>query len=181
MNSTPDPFARLLDAVAFAARAHRGQVRKDNQTPYHSHVFRVCLIARHVFGIDDPAVLTAAVLHDTIEDTTTDYDDLEERFGPEISGWVAALSKDTRLPEEPRETAYKAVLAAAPWQVQVCKLADMYDNLTDSRQLGADKAGHTFRRLRSYLEALQSGLKAPARPAFDMVSVMLAGYENASG
>ena len=56
------------------------------QTPYVSHVFRVCLTTRHVFGVDDEATLTAAVLHDTIEDTTTDFDDIEKQFGAEIAG-----------------------------------------------------------------------------------------------
>ena len=78
-----DPNQIVFDAVAFAAWAHRHQVRKDNKTPYVSHVFRVCLTVRHVFGFDDPRMLAAAVLHDTIEDTTTDYDDLIEHFGPE--------------------------------------------------------------------------------------------------
>ncbi len=92
-----DPATRtLLDAISFATRAHHGQLRKDGRTPYVSHVYRVSLIVRHVFGIDDPAVLTAAVLHDTIEDTTTDFDDVEEHFGAEVAGWVARLSKDKR-------------------------------------------------------------------------------------
>ena len=46
-------YRPLLEAVSFAARAHQGQMRKDGKTPYASHVFRVCLILRHVFGIDD--------------------------------------------------------------------------------------------------------------------------------
>src|SRR6266702_1696056 len=90
----------LLEAIAFAARAHQGQLRKDQRTPYVSHVFRVCLIVRQVFGVDDASVLTAAVLHDTIEDTTTDFDDLAERFGATVAGWVAILSKDKRLVDE---------------------------------------------------------------------------------
>ena len=44
----PELSPALLDAVAFAARAHKYQIRKDGQTPYVSHVFRVCLIARHL-------------------------------------------------------------------------------------------------------------------------------------
>src|ERR1700730_1290393 len=74
-------YRPLLEAIAFAARAHRNQLRKDGETPYVSHVFRVCLIVRDRFGVADPQVLTAAVLHDTVEDTTTDFDDLEEIFG----------------------------------------------------------------------------------------------------
>src|SRR5216683_2966745 len=127
MNTPESAVAPLLDAVAFAARAHRAQIRKDGQTPYVSHVFRVCLIVRQLFEIADSDVLIAAVLHDTIEDTTTDYDDLAERFGATVAGWVATLSKDKRLVEERREEAYVDGLRPAPWQVKVCKLADIYD------------------------------------------------------
>src|SRR5437762_6917708 len=103
---------RMLEAASFAARAHRHQLRKDGQTPYAAHPFRVCLVVRHVFGIDDPEILAAALLHDTIEDTTTDYDDLEKQFGARVAGWAAALSKDKRLADDAREAAYTATLAA---------------------------------------------------------------------
>src|SRR3954470_3993396 len=116
-----DPVQLLLDAVAFAARARRHQVRKDGQTPYASHPFRVCLVLRHVFGIDDSRVLTAAVLHDTVEDTTTDCDHLTERSGSDVATWVAALTKDKRLPDDERERSYAAALVAGGWQVHVCK------------------------------------------------------------
>ena len=39
-----------------------------------------------------------------------------------------------RLPEEEREVKYCEALAASPWQVQACKLADIYDNLGDCRE-----------------------------------------------
>ena len=77
MASSEASLGRLLQAAAFAARAHRNQWRKDGQTPYVSHVFRVCLTVRQLFGVDDDDVLTAALLHDTIEDTDTDFDDIE--------------------------------------------------------------------------------------------------------
>ena len=126
-----DLFRILTSAVSFAARAHRHQLRKDGQTPYIAHPFRVCLVVRHVFGIEDPVALTAAVLHDTIEDTTTDYDDLAEKFGTAVADCVAALSKDMRRPEGEREPAYLRQLLAGDWQVAICKLADSYDNLSD--------------------------------------------------
>ena len=173
--SDPDPTTRsLLEAVSFAARAHHGQLRKDGRTPYVSHVFRVAMVVRHVFGIDDSAVLTAAVLHDTIEDTTTDFDDIREHFGEEIAGWVASLSKDKRLRDEPREEAYRAALAAAPWQVKVCKLADVYDNLTDSAHLTAEKRARTVARSVAYLKALvATDLPAAVRRAYDCTERLL--------
>src|SRR5947199_323790 len=100
MNSIEKSYRSLLEAIAFAARAHQGQMRKDGKTPYASHVFRVCLILRQVFGIDDPTALTAAVLHDTVEDTTTDYDELKEEFGEEVASG-AWDGPGTRNPKEP--------------------------------------------------------------------------------
>jgi guanosine-3',5'-bis(diphosphate) 3'-pyrophosphohydrolase len=163
-----DRYGRLFEAVAFAARAHRHQTRKDGVTPYASHAFRVGLVVRCVFGVDDPDVITAAVLHDTVEDTTTDYDELAELVGPRVAGWVAVLSKDKRLPEDERERRYAAGIAAGGWQVQVLKLADIYDNLLDAGRQGADKA-RTRRRSRFYLDALRPSLADEARPAFDIV------------
>jgi guanosine-3',5'-bis(diphosphate) 3'-pyrophosphohydrolase len=180
MSDSDFPFARVLEAAAFAARAHRHQVRKDEQTPYISHVFRVCLTVHHLFGIDDNRVLAAALLHDTIEDTTTDFDDLEEHFGPEIADWVRALSKDKRLPDAERERQYKAALAAAPWQVQVCKLADVHDNLTDSVHTLPDLQSRTRRRAHDYMEALKAGLKPEAGPAFQFVARILNTMETGS-
>src|SRR2546430_1073016 len=108
--SAPRPEL-FQEAAAFAARAHRHQTRKDGKTPYVSHLVRVALTVTQVFGCDDPIVLAAALLHDTIEDTTTDYDDLVERFGREAADCVAALTKNMSLPEKEREREYDHRLA----------------------------------------------------------------------
>ena len=94
-------------------------------------------------------MLAAALLHDTIEDTTTDYDDLVEAFGPDVANWVAALSKDSRLPNDEREEAYCKVLAASDWQVKVIKMADQYDNMGDCAYLDAKGRKKTVKK--SYL------------------------------
>ncbi|MGC3970928.1 MAG: HD domain-containing protein [Pirellulales bacterium] len=77
----------------FRGPAHQHQFRKDGRTPYIAHPLRVALTVRHVFEIDDPTARIAAVLHDTLEDTTTDYDDLFERFGRDVADAVAALNE----------------------------------------------------------------------------------------
>ena len=163
----------LLEAIAFAARAHRGQLRKDGQTPYVSHVFRVCFILRDVFGIDDPRALTAAVLHDTIEDTTTDFDDLGERFGEDVAGWVATLSKDKRRVWDEREAVYEKQLAQSPWQVQVCKLADVFDNLMDLDHMPPERRGRGLKNAFRYLDALRSNLHDQARQPWQTVANLL--------
>ena len=120
-------------AASLAARAHRHQVRKDKlKTPYFSHPARVAMTVAVRFGCNDETTLAAAFLHDVIEDTTTDYDNLFEHFGPEVADIVACLSKDPRVVELERERLYDEQLAAGPWQARLVKLADVYDNLADA-------------------------------------------------
>jgi guanosine-3',5'-bis(diphosphate) 3'-pyrophosphohydrolase len=133
-------------AVSFAARAHDGQFRKDKLTPYVAHPFRVAMTVRHIFGTDDVTALAAAMLHDTIEDTTTDYDDLLAEFGREIADSVAALTKDMRMEEAKRELAYDRQLADASWQARLVKLADAYDNYCD--QFDETKRAKTVDKIR---------------------------------
>ncbi|HEY2411310.1 MAG TPA: HD domain-containing protein [Pirellulaceae bacterium] len=120
-------------AVSFAARQHDGQLRKDGKTPYVAHPVRVAFIVRHLFEVDDETAVTAALLHDLIEDTKTDYDEVAHEFGSAVAGVVAAVSKDGRLPHDEREATYDQQVAAASWQARLIKLADVYDNYCDSR------------------------------------------------
>jgi guanosine-3',5'-bis(diphosphate) 3'-pyrophosphohydrolase len=173
--STPISINELpFEAAGFAARAHRHQTRKDGHTPYVSHVFRVCLVVRHVFGFDDPRMLAAALLHDTIEDTATDCDDIIERFGPEVGAWVAALTKDMRLPHDEREAAYAKALGEAAWEVKVLKLADIYDNLTDSHHLSPTARRKAASKSHFYLDAVREGLPEKAQCALRLVEQRLA-------
>lgn len=124
-------LSRVLDAVSLATRAHEGQKRKDGATPYVAHPVRVMAIMALRFGVEDPEILAAAALHDVLEDTTVDRDDLDEEFGSQIAQYVAELSKDGRLLEEQRERQYMEQLLSASDGVKLCKLADILDNLTD--------------------------------------------------
>ncbi|MEI7684667.1 MAG: HD domain-containing protein [Planctomycetota bacterium] len=172
----------VLRAVAFAARVHAGQLRKDGKTPYVSHVVRVCMIVRNVFGFDDPRMLQTALLHDTIEDTTTDFDDIAEAFSTEVAAWTAALTKDKRLGEAAREAAYLQALLGAPWQVHVCKLADIYDNLLDSQHLDAAKQAKTRERAHAYLEGFRGLTHAEVVRCRNIVDALAASVaENGAG
>lgn len=154
-----DGFRFLFhEACAFAARKHRHQVRKDGKTPYFSHLVRVALTVRHVFGCEDEPTLAAALLHDTIEDTQTDFEDLAERFGPDVAHLVAALTKNMALPEPERERDYDARLAAADWRARLIKLADTYDNMLDFHS-----APHPPGKHNEYLDRLRRAIEL-ARP-----------------
>jgi len=90
------------------------------------------LLLCYKFGCNDPVVLAAGLLHDAIEDTTADFDEIAETVDPEVAVLVAALTKDMRRPENEREMDYDQRLTTAPWQAKLIKLADVYDNLCDS-------------------------------------------------
>ncbi|HBN74961.1 HD domain-containing protein [Rubinisphaera italica] len=123
----------MLDqAISFAARAHAGQLRKDGKTPYIAHPVRVMTILCHQFRVNDERILTAAILHDLIEDTTRDYESITRNFGNEVADLVVAMSKDPRLPEQKREEEYHQQIARAGWQARLIKLADCLDNVQDA-------------------------------------------------
>lgn len=125
------PGSKWQQAAAFAARRHEGQLRKDMRTPYSSHPFRVAMTVRELFGHSDEATICAAILHDTIEDTATDFDDIEGKFGTLVAEMVAALTKNMLLREDAREPDYDQRLREADWRARLVKLADTYDNLCD--------------------------------------------------
>jgi guanosine-3',5'-bis(diphosphate) 3'-pyrophosphohydrolase len=164
MNKKENKFEILLKAISFAARAHRNQLRKDKETPYASHPFRVCMILRNVFMVEDEEILAAAVLHDTIEDTTTDRDDLIKEFGDKIAEYVALLSKDKRMEEAVREAAYIKQLKGAPLPVKLIKLADVYDNLTDSGNIPSKDRPGTVKKAIWYVRVLKTSDPSLAKP-----------------
>ncbi|MFW6171559.1 MAG: HD domain-containing protein [Planctomycetota bacterium] len=153
----------VLRAISWSIRAHEGQLRKDDVTPYVAHPMRVMTVLVLVFKVEDPEILATAALHDTIEDTTVDFDELFEAFGPEVAQNVAWLTKDMRLREYEREREYFNALAEAPFGVQLCKLADVYDNLSDSTGLPMEQRSKTVHNACSFLELVRDQL-ATSRP-----------------
>ena len=160
-------------AAAVAARFHHGQMRKDGRTPYIAHPFRVAMIVRDVFEVDDGTAVAAALLHDVIEDTTADYDDLRAEFGKEVADVVAALTKDMRRPEDQRELEYDAQLVSAPWQARLVKLADVYDNVADC--MNADIRVKALKKAERALAL--AGTDARLRRAVEKVAELVTAQE----
>ena len=89
-------------AVIFAVNAHSGMFRKGGTTPYIVHPLEVAAIAGYF--TDDPEVLAADVLHDTVEDTPCTYEDLCREFGKRVADLVASDSEDKREELPPSAT-----------------------------------------------------------------------------
>ncbi len=155
-------------AASFAARAHRHQVRKDGETPYVAHVYRVAMTVRDVFECDDRVAICAALLHDTIEDTTVDFDELQEAFGENVARCVAALTKNAALPEPQREREYDEGLAKADWRARLIKLADALDNFADSATAG--QRAKALKRCQRAVSLASADTEPCVRRAMEIVS-----------
>ena len=100
----PTHMELVLQAAAFAAEKHRTQRRKDIDTPFINHPIQLAYILVQA-DIEDPVVLAAALLHDTIEDTQTTHDEIEIVFGHEIANIVSECSDDKTLDKLVRKQA----------------------------------------------------------------------------
>jgi (p)ppGpp synthase/HD superfamily hydrolase len=127
---------RYKDALDFAARAHGDQKVPGSGVPYVVHLCKVAMEVQRaaVAGDfdDDDAVdvaVTAALLHDCVEDAGVTVDELRQRFGDAVAKAVAALTKDASLPKEQRMSDSLARIRAEPRAVWAVKLADRITNL----------------------------------------------------
>src|SRR5262245_55664218 len=95
---------QLLQALNFAAEKHCDQRRKGtNASPYINHPIAVAQILNDIGGINDPVVLMGAILHDTIEDTNTLPEEIEEKFGAVVRALVEEVTMDMSLPRAERK------------------------------------------------------------------------------
>ena len=80
-------------AIAFATKAHKGQLRKGTHLPYILHPMEVGMIVSRM--TDDQEIIAAAVLHDTVEDCDgVSLELIQEEFGEKVARIVAAESED---------------------------------------------------------------------------------------
>ncbi|XP_060646282.1 guanosine-3',5'-bis(diphosphate) 3'-pyrophosphohydrolase MESH1 isoform X2 [Drosophila nasuta] len=124
--------ARFMKCLQYAAQQHRNQRRKDPQeTPYINHPINVSTILATEAGIDDEAVLMAALLHDVVEDTDATFADLERLFGDDITGLVREVTDDKSLEKMERKRLQIVNAPKASRRAKLIKLADKLDNLRD--------------------------------------------------
>ncbi len=87
-------FKKIEDAIYFAKEKHAGQVRKGNGIPYINHPVEVAILASHM--TTEVETIIAAVLHDTLEDTDTTYEEIKNKFGEKVAELVLSDSEDKR-------------------------------------------------------------------------------------
>ncbi len=122
----------ILNAADFAAYKHRNQKRKDEEkTPYINHPIAVAKIISEIGNVEDPEVLAAALLHDTIEDTKTTPEELIENFGERVCNLVQEVTDDKTLPKLERKQRQIDHAKEISGDAALIKLGDKISNVTD--------------------------------------------------
>ena len=120
-----------LSAEEFAAQAH-GDQRYGTHLPYHHHLASV-VATLHRFGHDDPELVDAAWLHDTIEDTSVTSEDIAERFGVRVAELVWAVTNEDGANRGERHQKTYPKIAAQGTDAITLKLADRIANTEAAR------------------------------------------------
>jgi (p)ppGpp synthase/HD superfamily hydrolase len=179
--------AGLLVTVAaaeFAAKRHVSQRRKGAQAePYFNHLAEVAALIADATDGSDAALVAAGYLHDTLEDTPTEYEELTSLFGEDVASLVAAVTDDKSLPKAERKQLQIEHAAKAAPRARLLKVADKISNL---RSLAASPpadwdSGRTLeyvdwaekvvagcRKLNPRLDALFDAAAAEARKAISL-------------
>lgn len=126
------------EAYEFAHGAHEGQERKGDGSPYINHPIDLARLL-DATGQADEEILAAAFLHDTVEDTDTTLEEIEEAFGCEVHDLVMSMTEDKDVePYERRKDHHREQVEAGGERVVLIYAADKVANLRDMRALYAN-------------------------------------------
>ena len=158
----PMDTALVDKAIVFATNAHQGTERRGKGYPYILHPLEAMAIVATIDN--DPDLLAAAVLHDTVEDTEVTLENLQREFGTHIAALVADETDVRTLPDgreltwQERKKRDMDNLAAASREVKIVAMGDKLSNMRaisrDYRRKGdevwqmfhvKDKATHAWR------------------------------------
>ena len=169
----------LYKAYAYAARAHRGQLRKGTKIPYFSHIITTMNYAMEL--TDSLNVLMAAILHDTVEDTPVTIEDIRHEFGKRVAFLVEAETEDKRRDKPASETweirKQETIehLKDMPRDVKIIALADKTANaesLVREYRLVGDKLWEKFNQTDKQMQEWYFRKCAEALDEFSDTNVM---------
>lgn len=146
--TNPGDLVLITRAYAFAARFHASQRRKGAQSdPYINHLCEVAELVAEV-APDDAALIAAAVLHDTLEDTQAEYEHLIAAFGQDVADLVAEVTDDKSLEKAERK---RAQVTNAPHKSRRAKVLKLCDKASNLRAVACSPHDWPIERRREYL------------------------------
>jgi GTP diphosphokinase / guanosine-3',5'-bis(diphosphate) 3'-diphosphatase len=146
-----DGIGLIIRAAAFAAWKHRKQKRKGvDKLPYINHPIALAEVLWTEGEVEDPSVIAAALLHDTIEDTKATFEELKGAFGREIAQIVEEVTDVKWLKKPLRKKVQVARASRASARAKLVKLADKICNLRDI--ITSPPEGWSLERKRDYFD-----------------------------
>ena len=125
-------------AIKFAGEKHADQKMPGSRASYLVHLSNVAMevlqASRHQEGFNTELAVQAAILHDTLEDTDTSFEELKTRFGFEVADAVLALSKNEALEAQQQIPDSLARIRLQPKEIWAVKLADRISNMQEPPQ-----------------------------------------------
>ena len=142
----------LLKTMSYSAEAHKHQQRKSGGA-YINHPVRMATALAQA-GVSDLLPLQIALLHDTLEDTDTTYEDLEREFGKEVADGVAELTDNKDLDKATRK---RLTIEHAPHLSRAAALTKIADNSDNCNGILGENPPHgwTQERVTAYGEWAQ--------------------------
>ncbi len=141
----------LTQAYELAREAHRDQARKDGTSPYIGHPLAVTERLAEA-GLDQ-ATLTAALLHDVVEDSQLGVDEVVRSFGTEVGELVSALTDDETIVDyATRKREHRARVDDAGPRAASIYAADKLVNVRDLRSLYGELGEATAERFKAPLD-----------------------------
>lgn len=123
------------DAIKFAGEKHSDQKVPGSTANYLAHLSNVCMEILAAYKADDDFDVNYAVqlalLHDVLEDTPTDWEELKDRFGKKVANGVQALTKNKDLPKTEAMLDSLKRINEMEREVGMVKLADRITNLQE--------------------------------------------------
>jgi (p)ppGpp synthase/HD superfamily hydrolase len=144
MNEFGEPGTRVETAARLAAKAHAGQKRKADGSPYIVHPFMVAMVlARHGFP---EAVVAAGLLHDVLEDTWTRGKTIEALLGPDVLELVRAVTQERIGDWHEKKRRYIDRLSRSPEGAKAVAAADKIHNLECLLRAHREQGPRVWRR-----------------------------------
>lgn len=151
MTLSESDLTTIFRALDYAAKMHRDQRRKGGEaSPYVNHLIDVSRMLWEIGGVRDQVTITAAILHDTVEDTDTSQADIEREFGTETASVVMEVTDDKSLPKEVRKRLQVEHAPKLSTRAATIKIADKISNIKDI--LSSPPAGWSLQRKKAYVE-----------------------------
>ncbi len=178
-----DDVYQIIDGIVFSAEKHQFQTRKDSSnTPYIIHPIGVANNLMTIGKVRDADVIIAALLHDTVEDTDTSFDEIESRFGVRVTDFVREVTDDKSLAKDVRKRLQIEHAPHKSFGAAQVKLSDKLYNLSDMAK--CPPQGWEEERVDAYFRWAQSvvdnlpWVNAPLKQAVDDV---IASYWKSRG